>query len=582
MEVAAFPARTRSATCLPGSGMLRYLSIEHLAVIERVEIDFDAGLNVLTGETGAGKSILVEAVGLLLGARASSDLVRTGEDLATIQAIFDADHGEVIVRREITAQGRSRAFVNGALATAGALRDLAARLIEMHGQHEHQSLLVAESHLDLLDAYAGLDNRRDAVAALYQRVGALRAELETLRLDERQKLARVDLLTFQRDEIARATPTPGEDDALEAERSVVGNAERLVRLSGEAYQALYEQDGAALSSLATVWKRVADLAALDPRAQAHAEARVAIQSQLEDLAYFLRDYADGINLTPGRLQDIEDRLALLDRLKRKYGPGLAEVLAHAEACDRELTLLASSDARAGEVGALLEAAEREYESEARVLSAARHKAAGGFARELVQVLGELAMDRTRFEIRFSDEPLPRAEWGPRGIDRAEFYVSPNPGEDLRPLARIASGGELSRLMLGIKTLTARKGRGATLIFDEVDAGIGGHTADVVGRRLQALARDYQVLCITHLPQIAAHGDVHYRIVKDVRDGRTLTSVSRLALDEREAELARMIAGDDGSVRVRASAAEMLATRDRAKGESKAKGESERRRAKGRT
>ena len=217
-----------------------------------------------------------------------------------------------------------------------------------------------------------------------------------------------------------------------------------------------------------------------------------------------------------------------------------------------------------------------------MLSAARHKAAGGFARELVQVLGELAMDRTRFEIRFSDEPLPRAEWGPRGIDRAEFYVSPNPGEDLRPLARIASGGELSRLMLGIKTLTARKGRGATLIFDEVDAGIGGHTADVVGRRLQALARDYQVLCITHLPQIAAHGDVHYRIVKDVRDGRTLTSVSRLALDEREAELARMIAGDDGSVRVRASAAEMLATRDRAKGESKAKGESERRRAKGRT
>jgi DNA repair protein RecN (Recombination protein N) len=561
--------------------MLRYLSIEHLAVIERVEIDFDTGFNVLTGETGAGKSILVEAVGLLLGGRASSELVRTGEDTATIQALFDVDGSEVIVRRELTAQGRSRAFVNGALATAGALKDLAARLIEIHGQHEHQGLLVPESHLDLLDAYAGFEERREDVARCFQRLGALRAELETLRLDERQTLARVDLLTFQRDEITQAAPRVGEDDELAGERHRLANAGKLLQLSAEAYQTLYEQDGAVLSGLATVWKRVADLAALDPRAAAYDESRAAITSQLEDLAYFLRDYAEGIDASPGRLQEVEDRLAALERLKRKHGPTLSDVLAHRDLCVRELALLASADERAADVTLEVEAAEREYLERARRLSADRREAAVRFSKELVKVVAGLAMERTRFDVRFNADPLPAAEWGPHGIDRAEFFVSPNPGEDLRPLARIVSGGELSRLMLAIKTLAARKGRGATLIFDEVDAGIGGHTADVVGRRLQDLAREYQVLCITHLPQIAAHGDVHYTISKDVRGGRTVTRVARLDTAARETELARMIAGDAASSGMRASAAEMLAERRRAKGEDKAKGESESRRARGR-
>ena len=562
--------------------MLRYLSIEHLAVIERVEIDFDAGLNVLTGETGAGKSILVEAIGLLLGARASSDLVRTGEDLATIQAIFDVSGEEVIVRRELTAQGRSRAFVNGALATAGALKDLAARLIEVHGQHDHQGLLVAEGHLDLLDDYAGLATPRDGVATAYRRLGALRAELDTLQLDERQKLTRTDQLTFERDEIVRAAPTEGEDAALEQERRLLANAERLVALSSDIYQSLYEQDGAVLSTLATVWKRVADLAALDERAAPYAEHRTAIQSQLEELAYFVRDYAADIDASPGRLTEVEDRLALLTRLKKKYGPSIAEVLARREECDRELQALSSSDERAAEVAVALERAEREYLAAAESLSTARRKAATRFARELVGVLAGLAMEQTRFEVRFEPGAAARADWGPRGIDRAEFYVSPNPGEDLRPLSRVVSGGELSRLMLGIKTLTAQVGRGATLIFDEVDAGIGGQTADVVGKRLQALAVADQVLCITHLPQIAAHADVHYQITKAVHHGRTMASVVRLDSAAREAELARMIAGDNASGSVLASAGEMLLARKRAKGETKTKGESESRRAKGRS
>jgi DNA repair protein RecN (Recombination protein N) len=558
--------------------MLRYLSIEHLAVIDKVEVDFDSGFTVLTGETGAGKSILVEAVGLLLGARASSELVRTGEQTATIQAIFDGPDGEVIVRREITAQGRSRAFVNGALATAGALRDLASQLLEMHGQHEHQGLLVAESHLDLLDAYAGHDGDRAALAALHQRLHVLRTERDTLALDERQKLARLDLLTFQRDEIARVGPLAGEDEALAAERHVLANAEKLQRLSREAYEVLYDQDASVIRGLATVWKRLADLAAVDARAQPFLQSRDAVASELDELARFLRDYAEHIDASPARLQQVDDRLAQLDRLKKKYGPRLEDVLEHAARCAAELTLLESADARAGQVAEELAAAERAYLDQAERLSSKRQVAANQFAESLVRELDQLAMGRTRFEVRF--DRLARDSWSARGVDTAEFFVSPNPGEDLRPLAKVVSGGELSRLMLAIKTLTARTGHGMTLIFDEVDAGIGGHTADVVGRRLQELAGQAQVLCITHLPQIAAAADVHVRITKRVRGQRTVTDVERLDDSERVAELARMIAGQSVSAGVLASAGEMVRARRRAKGESNAKGESESRRAKG--
>ncbi len=560
--------------------MLRYLSIQHLAVIERLEIEFDAGLTVLTGETGAGKSILVEAVGLLLGARASSDLVRTGEQTATIQAIFDAGGDDVIVRREITAQGRSRAFVNGALATAGALRDLASRLLEMHGQHDHQGLLDAESHLDLLDAYGEFDAARDEIARLHQRVVALRAERDTLRLDERTKLARIDLLQFQRDEIDKAAPRPGEDVSLAAERDVLANAERLQRTSAEAYELLYDRDEAALTLLNGVWKRVGEIAAVDPRAAPLLDSRASVDAQLEELAFFLRDYAEHIDASPRRLQDVEDRLALLDRLKRKYGPGLDEVIAHAERCRTDLATLQSADQRAAEVEGELAEAERKYAARAHTLSAERKRAAARFAKDLVAALGDLAMGGTRFEARF--ETLSPAAYGARGVDNVEFFVSPNPGEDLRPLARVVSGGELSRLMLAIKTLTSRAGKGATLIFDEVDAGIGGHTADVVGRRLQGLARHHQVLCITHLPQIAAAADHHYRISKHLRGQRTVTEVERLDDDARVAEVARMIAGQSVTEAVRESAAGMLGARLRAKDESKAKGESESRRAKGRS
>ncbi len=564
--------------------MLRYLRIRNLAVIEQVEVEFDPGLNVLTGETGAGKSILVEAVGLLLGGRASTDLVRTGEALAEIEAQFDDGAGEVVLRREVTAQGRSRAFINGMLATAGGLRELSDRLIELHGQHEHQVLGDPESHLTLLDAYAGLSSARAEVGEAFANVQRLRTELQASQLNEREKAARIDLLTFQRDEIARAHLRAGEDDECAATRQVLANAEKLQRLSGEAYAALYESDGAVLGALTAVWRKVGELATLDPRVSPYLEARDTIKSQLEDLAFFLRSYAAGIDAAPARLQEVDDRLVLLDRLKRKYGPSLADVQAHYETCVQELTSLAGLDERANRVREELAAASAEYLDRAGALSALRRAAADRFASALERSLGELAMARTQFAVQFDDTTASDAAWSAAGIDRAEFLVSPNPGEELRPLARIASGGELSRVMLALRSLSVATGTARTLIFDEVDAGIGGRAADDVGRKLQRLGADAQVLCITHLPQIAASGATHFRVSKYVRGGRTQTVVQRLRGVDRQEELARMMAGGAITPSVLASARELLASRDQQKrGESEAgaKGESESRKAKGR-
>ena len=541
--------------------MLRFLSIRNLAVIDRLELEFESGLNVLTGETGAGKSILVGAVGLLVGGRASAELVRTGEEQAAVEAVFeDPDGGELVVRRDISAQtGRSRAFLNGSLVTSAGLREAAAPLVDLHGQHEHQVLLDPAAHLDLLDAFGGFDAERAAVAEGFAQVQALTAERDRLALDMREKARREEYLQFQLAEIRRAAPQPGEDEELATSRQVLGNAERLQRLCAEAYTELYEGDTAALPALASVWKRVGELASIDPQFQPYVAARDAVKSQLEDLAYFLRSYAAEFDASPARLQEVEDRLAVLERLKKKHGPTLQEVIDTEASLSRELSSLEQSGERAATLDAEIERACAAYQREAEALSNRRRRAAGEFSERLVASLADLAMPRTRCEVRFAPA-RGRDSWSARGIDEAEFYISPNPGEDLRPLARIASGGELSRLMLALKTLASTDAPGKTLIFDEVDAGIGGTVADIVGARLRELAGQCQVLCITHLPQIAAYGGTHYRIEKALKDGRTITSVSRLGVREREAELARMIAGAEVSASVRASAREMLKRR----------------------
>ena len=542
--------------------MLRFLRIQHLAVIDRLELEFGPGFTVLTGETGAGKSILVGAVGLLVGGRASADLVRTGENLAIVEAIFETpDRQEMIVRREVSAQGRSRAFIDGALVTTAVIRETCGGLVDLHGQHEHQVLLDPTAHLDLLDEFASLTDQRGEAAAAFvewQRIGE---ERDRLLSGEREKASRAEFLSFQIQEIERVAPKPAEDEELAATRVVLANADKLQRLCSDAYDALYEGDTAALPALSTVWRNVSDLAALDARFTPYAEAREGVKSQLEDLAYFLRSYASEIEASPARLQEVEDRLAALERLKKKHGPSLPDVASTLERLRRELGDIENAAERAAALETDLSRARTTFTSSATALSTARRKAAPDFCRRLERALADLAMPRTRCEVRFSDvdnETL----WTERGLETGEFFISPNPGEDLKALARIASGGELSRVMLALKTLASTDAPGKTLIFDEVDAGIGGAVADVVGRRLQALADRVQVLCITHLPQIAACGRGHVRIAKSVRRDRTITEVTRVEGQEREQELARMLGGADVSAAVMASAKEMLDARSR--------------------
>ena len=566
--------------------MLRFLRIRNLAVIESVEVEFEPGFNVLTGETGAGKSILVEAVGLLLGARASADLVRTGEPQASIEAIFeDPSNGhELIVRRDITSQGRSRSFINGALATSGALRDLSHRLVELHGQHEHQALLDPLTHLPLLDGYAGLSSVASQVATAWTTVRTLREQLDRSRMDAREKSARLDLIAVQLGEIEKAAPKIGEDEELAATKQVLASAERVQRLCEESYASLYDSDEAVLARLAGVWKRVGELATIDPQFGSYLDSRDGIKSQLEDLAFFLRSYADGVDASPERLQQVDDRLALLERLKRKYGPTLQDVLATGESRRRERDLLSGAGEKAEDLQRRLADASQTFLEAARALSQRRRQAAAKFSKQLEGLLADLAMARTRFEVRFNDGELPEDAWSERGIDQAEFFISPNPGEDVRPLARIVSGGELSRVMLALKTLSVGGEPGKTLIFDEVDAGIGGRVADVVGSKLRGLGYDFQVLCITHLPQIAARATTQFRIEKRIRGSRTVTTVERLDDNGRVEEIARMIGGSAVTPSVRVSAGELISrpgvresvsgVSREAKGKQKAKGESE--------
>ncbi len=537
--------------------MIRYLAIRNLAVIESVTVDFEHSFNILTGETGAGKSILVEAVGLLLGGRASQDLVRTGEDLATVEAIFEDGGREVVVRREITAQGRSRAFIGGALATAAALRELSTRLVELHGQHEHQQLLDPEQHLPLVDAWARHQSKQHAVAAAYQRVHALRQQLDRLRMDGRERGARLELVEFQMRELTAARLAADEDEALANQRQVLRSAETLQRLCAESYADLYDAEHSVLTQLGRVWKRVGELAAIDPQFAGYLDHREPVKAQLEDLALALRDYSASIDASPGRLEQVEERLALIERLKRKHGPTLLDVFAKRDRLVAEYAALTGGSSSAAAVEGELTHAATEFLSRARELSSARRTAATAFTRALERELADLAMAQTRVELRLITSEQ-ETHWSERGIDAGEFYLSANLGEDLRPLARIVSGGELSRVMLALKTLAASEQSGKTLIFDEVDAGIGGRVATVVGDKLRLLGERFQVLCITHLPQIAAAGATHFHIEKSVKGSRTFTTVRHLTHEDRVEEIARMIAGADAGETSRASATELLA------------------------
>ena len=559
--------------------MIRFLSIRHLAVIEALDLSVDAGLTVLTGETGAGKSVLVEGIGLLLGGRASADMVRTGASTAIVQAIISTPEGtEVVVRREVSSEGRSRGFIDDTLVTATTLRERVGGWVDLHGQHEHQTLQLPDTHLDLLDRVAGLTEMRAGVREAHAVHVAARDALAASQMDARERAARLELLSYQLGEIDKVAPQEDEDAQLAATRQVLANADRLQRLGQEAFQALYEDEHAALQMLATVWKRLDELAHVDPAVQPYAALRDGVKAQLDDLAFFLRRYVSHIDASPERLQDVEDRLALLERLKRKYGPDLTDVRAHQQRVRGQLAALQQPEGQLSTLKAAAEEAAAAYLRQARALSAARHEAADPFAARLCAELAELAMPHADVSFRFQ-EAASEGHWLASGIDQAELLLSANPGETPRPLARVASGGELSRVMLAVKVLDAPDAGERTLIFDEVDAGIGGRVADSVGARLRALSRHAQVLCVTHLPQVAAYADSHVQIRKQVAAGRTLTSAVALYGDAQVEELARMMAGETSAPMLE-GARTLLASKTRpdailaeAKGES-ARGESE--------
>lgn len=538
--------------------MIRFLSIRDLAVIDRLDLDLDAGFTILTGETGAGKSIVVGALGLLRGARASSSLVRTGAERAVVEAVAeDADGGERVLRREISARGRSRAWVDDRLVSTAGLRTVGAKLLDIHGQHEHQALLDPSTHLDLLDRYARLESRRDAVRDAFARWRGARRELERARAGAEAAAERAEMALSHLRDIDDVDPRENEDETLAAQRRILANAERIQRLAAESYAELYEGDDAALGVLNRVWKRVEELAGFDAEFAQHLESRDTVRSHLEELAYALRSHAAGADAPPEQLLAVEERLAKLERLKRRHGPTLADVIARREALRQE------RDRREGETGLdALEAAasdaDETYADLARALSERRRAAAESLAGAVEGGLTDLAMERARFQVVFHEPAAGETDRTDRGVDRAEFYFSANPGEDVRPLGRIASGGELSRVMLALRTVISADAPGRTLVFDEVDAGVGGEAAERIGAKLRGLAERYQVLCITHLPQIAAYGASHHRVTKFVRGGRTQAAVDRLDGDSRASEIARMMSGTRVSGAVLEGARELLA------------------------
>lgn len=548
--------------------MLRELTVRNLAVIETVTVPFGPGLNVLTGETGAGKSILIDALTLLLGERAQTDAIRAGAETATIAAVFEVEPkgpvaallGELgyppeeplILRRELSRAGRSRAFVNDSPATLALLDRLGEALVELHGQHEHQALLRPARHLELLDAYAGLAPLREEVRRRYEEWSALEAELASLRAAEQDRTRREELARFELEEIDAARLSPGEEDELRAERRRLQNAERLFETASQAYAALYDDPASAVSRIALAAAQLRDLARVDDRLGPILEGIESAGIQLDEAVRALRGYREGIVFDPARLEAVERRLGEIDRLKRKYGESIGAILEAREARAREIEALGRGEERSRELTARLTGLREGLATEALTLSRRRERAAEKLARLVVAELAGLGMADADFRVRLQREPTGEGglaagpegwQVGPRGVDHAEFLFAANPGEEPKPLTRIASGGELSRTMLALKVLLAQQDAVPVLIFDEVDAGIGGRTADTVGRKLRLVARSRQVLCVTHLPQIACYADHHLRVEKEATGERVRATISPLAREERVREVARMLGGE---------------------------------------
>ncbi len=560
--------------------MLCELKVENLALIESLHLTFDqkssASLVVMTGETGAGKSIMLRAIKMLTGERAQSDWVRSGAEQCTVEALFEVDQQHrqflvkldesgfgdettVVIKRIISAQGRSRLYVNGSLATAKVVRELADYLLNVASQHDQQQLLQPQLHLDMVDTLGEHWDERDRLASLYRRYQRASSELARLRAQERDKEQQRDFLQFQFDEIQQAGLQPGEDEELAAERERLKNSDSLIRTSQQTYQILATT---VFDGLGAVRKNMEQIAALDPQALPLAEEISGYCFQAEDMAAQLRDYRDSLESDPYRLDKVSERIDLLQGLKRKYGNSIEEIIEHGRRAAAELQQLENletlRDDLEEEVGRLA----GELVAAARNLSENRLETCRFLEEAMARELESLAFQEAAVQVRWQQRRESVDEIGPSGWDRLELYFSANPGEPPRQLAKIASGGELSRLMLALKCLLARKDMVETVIFDEVDAGIGGEAAEAVARKIQELAGHHQVFCITHLPQIAARGTDHYRVEKSVNGGRTVTSITLLAEDQRVSEVTRMLAGESPTEQTRAWARELLGRKNR--------------------
>ena len=534
--------------------MLLNLIITNFAIIDRLEVQFDAGFNVLTGETGAGKSIILDAFGLLLGDRARPDLVRAGSDEATVEALFDlagrddirlafAEAGfpfedELVLRRVVQAGGRSRAYINGRLTTLSQLQPLSEQLVAVCGQHEHQALLQRNAHLDIIDRFGELDEQVRAYRELNRKRQGVARQLEGLEAAERDRQQRLDFLRHQFDEIGAAQLSPQEEASLAAERLLLQNAERLAAITRGGYEALYDGDGAVCEILGRLTANLQSVATVDPELGALAETVQRSLFELEDVSTQLRSYIGHITFEPERLEAISERLSILNGLKRKYAPSVGEILALQDTFGREIAELENVGETRDKVADELADLAARTRLLGEELSAARRQAAGPLAKMLVDELNDLAMAGASFEVAF--DPLNHP--GHDGLEKVEFMISLNPGEPLMPLARVASGGELSRLMLALKRIAPDADSVPTVIFDEVDAGIGGAAATAVGSKLRSVSRTSQILCVTHLPQVAAFADHHHRVMKHEADGRTLATMACLTGDERVREMARMLGG----------------------------------------
>jgi DNA repair protein RecN (Recombination protein N) len=559
------------------------LHVVNYALIDDVEIEFGSGLNIITGETGAGKSILIGALGLVLGVRANPDVIRTGEERCMVEAIFQlhqghpclellhemgihGDEGELILRREVLSEGRSRCYANSIAIPVRSLQSLGKSLVDLHGQHDQQSLLDVDRHIDFIDGFGELVELRKAVGVAHRRIVDLKGRLGKQENEARRLREKRELLEFQVDEINTAAPEPLEDQRLSQELSLLTNAERLIECAVQLENILYQGEDSVVDRLGSAARWLEDAARMDDSLSPRASDLDAQRYGIEELARFFTDYAQKVEHNPQRMAEVEERLEQLQHLMKKYGNTLEEVLAYRDNAISELKQSEQVDDSIGEISSEIESITDTFSQLCNKLSRGRKKVASTLTTEIQKTLKILGMPDVKFQVAFaekeSDEGLVvregrRITAGSRGAEEAEFHISTNPGESLRPLARVASGGEISRIMLAMKTVLAETHSVQVLIFDEIDIGISGRIAEVVGKKLKALSEVHQTISITHLPQIAKMADIHFSVRKSVHKGRTATKVVQLSGEARTEELAKLLGGEKISKLTLQHAREML-------------------------